>query len=163
MVPLAAEILTDEVIIDGRIAVRRSLSLGVRAQTSDQVSTALILDISENGLMLETAVPLAVGEVLKLDIPEAGTPTVRVIWRVQLRAGCEFVGDISRAALSAALLASPGAAVSAQRGKPARNPDHPATYDGPSEEASIQAVLIILCSVTFLALLIFFAAVLPIL
>jgi hypothetical protein len=160
MVPLAAEILTEEVSEDGRTAVRRSLRLGVRAHTAGEVAMALIINISETGLLVETAVPLAVGELLRLDLPEASASTARVVWRVKLQAGCEFVNSIPKAALSAALLASPPPP---EGGQPRGSPDQPITYNGPSEEDATRAVLIILCSVTFLAFLILLAAVLPIL
>jgi hypothetical protein len=119
---------------------------------------ALIIDISETGLLLETAVPLAVGDLLQLELPEASAATAKVVWRLQLRAGCEFVGRIPKAALSAALLASSAPPVSEQ---PVGGSDRPATYDEESE-AAISAVLIILCTVAFLALVIFLAAVVPI-
>jgi hypothetical protein len=159
MVPLAAEILTEQVTGDGRTAVRRNLRLGVQTNAAGEVAMALIINISDTGLLIETAVPLAVGDLLHLDLPEASASTAKVVWRVNLRAGCEFVDCIPKAALSAALLASSAPPVG---GQAIRGPDHPATYDDESE-ASMSAVLIILCTVTFLAFLVFLAAVVPIL
>jgi hypothetical protein len=160
MVPLAAEILTEEVSKDGRTAVRRSLRLGVQAQTTGQVAMALIINISETGLLIETAVPLAVGDVIQLDLPEASASTVRVVWKVKLRAGCEFVGGFPRSALSAALLASSSDETTRRSVSTA---GLRGAYDEAPEQASISAVMIVLCSVTFLAFMVFLAAVVPLL
>src|SRR5918995_7348523 len=90
MEPLSAEILTERVTSDERAAVRRSLRLGVSAHSSGDVAVALILNISETGLLIETWLKLAVGETLHIDIPEASASMARVVWTDGLRAGCEF-------------------------------------------------------------------------
>jgi hypothetical protein len=67
---------------------------------------ALIHNMSETGLLLETVVDLAEGETLQVDIPNAIAPAVRVVWREGLLAGCKFVEPVSTATVSAARLKS---------------------------------------------------------
>ncbi len=107
MVPLAAEIFTEQSSSEGRTAVRRSLRLGVSAYTSGHLAMALVLNISETGLLIETVLDLQVGETLQVDIPEASGSRVRVIWREKLLVGCEFVDPISTGVVSASRLVSP--------------------------------------------------------
>jgi hypothetical protein len=162
MKPLSAEILTEEVNGDHRSAVRRSLRLGVSAHSGGDVAMALILNISERGLLIETLVDLAVGETLQVDIPEASGSRARVIWTDGFLAGCEFVTRLPTRAVSAVQLKS-SAAPTATREIPqsARNPQQdldPWDYD----EAYVQTAIVIVTSlVSVMALLIFLAAVLP--
>jgi hypothetical protein len=163
MVPLSAEILTERVSIDERAAVRRSLRLGVQTHRSGNIAMALILNISETGLLIETVVKLEVGETLHVEIPEASASTARVVWTEALLAGCEFVNPLSARAVSAAQLKSPiSTAEGTGEGSPFasdRSGDvDPWDYD----EASIQTAIVIVTSlISVMALLIFLAAVLP--
>src|SRR5918994_5283821 len=111
MEPLKAEILTEQVTGDGRVAVRRSLRLAVSARSSGAAEVALILNISETGLLIETWLKLEIGETLRVDIPEASGSVARVVWTDGLRAGCEFFSPVSAGAVSAARLQSPVEAV----------------------------------------------------
>lgn len=61
-------------------------------------------NISAAGLLIETAVPLAEGEELALDLPEAGAVTATVVWRSERLYGCAFAAPIGPAALAAAQL-----------------------------------------------------------
>lgn len=61
-------------------------------------------NISSAGLLIETAVPLAEGEQLALDLPEAGTVTATVVWRSERLYGCAFAQPLGAAALAAAQL-----------------------------------------------------------
>lgn len=63
-----------------------------------------IHNISANGLLLETALELATGEQLTLDLPEAGTVTATIIWRSEGLFGCAFERPIGPAALAAVQL-----------------------------------------------------------
>jgi hypothetical protein len=160
MQPLSAEILTETLIGDERIAVRRSLRLGVSASSSGHVAMALILNISETGLLIETLLELAEGETLQVEIPGAIDTAARVIWTEGFLAGCEFASPVSLAAVSAAQLMSPTAAPRAETQAP--GPDPPRNggawdYD----EAFDQTVIVIVTSlISVLAVLIFLAAVL---
>jgi hypothetical protein len=162
MEPLSAEILTEQVIGDERAAFRRTLRLGVSAYSSGDVATALILNISETGLLIETVVKLAVGETLQVDIPEASASTVRVVWTEKLLVGCEFVNPVSTGVVSAAQLKSPIEAACSIYELPAADADFPDESEHwDPDEASIQTAIVIVTSViAVLALIIFLAAIL---
>ena len=63
-----------------------------------------IHNISAAGLLIETAVPLAEGEQLALDLPEAGAALATVVWRSEQLYGCAFAQPLGPAALAAAQL-----------------------------------------------------------
>lgn len=88
-----------------RSAPRRAL----RLETSGFVAGAgeanvTIHNISAAGLLIETALVLAEGERLALDLPEAGTVTAAVVWRSERLYGCAFEQALGPAALAAAQL-----------------------------------------------------------
>src|SRR5215210_6238994 len=91
MQPLSAEIITEQLIGDERSAVRRSVRLGVSASVSGDVAMALILNLSETGLLMETLVELAEGETLQIEFPDADASTARVVWTEGYLVGCEFL------------------------------------------------------------------------
>jgi hypothetical protein len=147
---------------DDRTAVRRTLRLGVPSYSSGELTSALILNISERGLLIETAVRLAVGDTLLVDIPEASGSSVRVIWTDNLRAGCEFVGPVSTGAVSAARLKSPLSAAGSTNQLPATGADSSAGAEqGDPDGSSIQtAITIVIYIISVVALIIFLAAIL---
>ena len=63
-----------------------------------------IHNISAAGLLLETALELAEGEQLALDLPEAGAVVATVVWRSEKLYGCAFAVPLGAAALAAAQL-----------------------------------------------------------
>lgn len=63
-----------------------------------------IHNISAAGLLLETALLLAEGEQLALDLPEAGAVIATVVWRSEHLYGCAFAVPLGPAALAAAQL-----------------------------------------------------------
>lgn len=65
-----------------------------------------IHNISADGLLLETALELAEGEQLALDLPEAGAVIGTVVWRSENLYGCAFSVPLTSAALAAAQLQS---------------------------------------------------------
>lgn len=103
MLPLLAEIWTDAPALDERSAPRRTLWLEVPAYSSRRANEALIHNLSEKGLLLETSGELAVGEAFQVDLPHAGANSAI---RGQF-AGCEFLSPVTKAAVSAALLLAP--------------------------------------------------------
>lgn len=107
MLPLPARLTIEPKPSDNRGATRRSLRLEVQASSPNNVSSALIRNLSERGLLIETAIDLAVGETIQVALPEAGTCEAQVIWRDRSFAGCEFLRPVPRAAVSAALLLAP--------------------------------------------------------
>lgn len=94
--------------LDDRAAARRTLRLEVHASSSSpDAPIALIRNLSERGLLLETAAGLVIGETIQVDLPEAGASPARVVWTDGSFFGCEFIRPVSRAAVSAALLLAP--------------------------------------------------------
>ena len=162
MVPLSAEILTEQLIGDERAAVRRTLRLGVSAYSAGDVAMALILNISEKGLLIETVVKLSVGEMLQVDIPEASACAIRVVWTDNLLAGCEFVDGVSTGAVSAAKLKSQVRGANSINALTAAAADYSTDVKQPDrDESSIQTVIVIVTSfVSALALILFLAAIL---
>jgi len=65
-----------------------------------------IHNISAAGLLLETALDLAVDEPLAVDLPEAGRVDAKVVWHSEQLYGCAFEQALSAAALAAAQLQS---------------------------------------------------------
>ena len=159
MEPLAAEILTERLIGNERTAVRRTLRLGVSVHSSGDIAMALVINISETGLLLETVVKLAVGETLQVDIPEASASTVRVVWTEELLAGCEFVNPVATGVVSAAQLKSPieaaGSVDQLSAADILTEDYHWHRDDAPDQ----MAIVIVTTLVAVLALLIFLAAI----
>ncbi len=88
-----------------RGAARRALQLetsGYAAGSDD--ANVTIHNISSTGLLIETALRLAQGDELAIDLPEAGTVAASVVWCSEPLFGCAFDAAISPAALAAAQL-----------------------------------------------------------
>lgn len=107
MVALLAQIRTDASVADERGAARRTLRLEVPTSSSRDANDALIHNLSETGLLLETSTELRVGESLQVELPHAGKTTAIVVWARESFAGCQFSARVSKAAVSAALLRAP--------------------------------------------------------
>jgi hypothetical protein len=159
---LSAEIHTERLIGDERAAIRRTLRLGVSSYSSSDVATALILNLSERGLLIETFVELAVGEVLAVDISEASASAIRVIWTDNFLAGCEFIDPLSAGAVSAAQLKSPHNATGAADSVSAAGAYFSPEVLGPNPDgSSIQtAILIVTSLISAMALILLLAAIL---
>lgn len=88
-----------------RAAPRRDLRLSASGLGPDgEEANVTIHNISAAGLLIETALDLATGEQLAIDLPEAGIVTASVVWRSERLYGCAFEQAISSAALAAAQL-----------------------------------------------------------
>lgn len=90
-----------------RAAARRTLSLRVPALSAGGTDAALIHNLSEHGLRIETHAIVQTGEIIRVELPEAGAVDARIIWTGGGFAGCRFLTPISKATVSAALLRSP--------------------------------------------------------
>ena len=104
---LLAEIYLDPRTTEQRGAVRRALRLEVAHEVSEGQSRAIVCNLSETGLLLQSSTALSVGEELTVHLPEAGAVPAKVVWTREPFYGCEFAQPVSRAAVSAALLKSP--------------------------------------------------------
>ena len=105
MQPLLAEIRTDAPPSEDRRSLRRALRLEVVVSSRD--SNALIHNLSQTGLLIQTEARLLVGERLEFDLPEAGPTPAEVVWTRGEFVGCEVAAPVSRGAVSAALLRAP--------------------------------------------------------
>jgi len=88
---------------DRRRSIRRALKLGVDG--SEQAVT--VHDLSLTGALLETSVPMLVGQTFEVEVPEAGKIDATIIWNSGEFYGCQFDLPISPSVLSAAMLRSP--------------------------------------------------------
>lgn len=87
---------------DRRRTVRRSLHLGVGG-SGEPVT---IHDLSLTGALIETSLPMLVGAIFEVELPQAGRVEATIVWNSGEYYGCQFNLPISPAALSAALLQS---------------------------------------------------------
>ena len=87
---------------DRRRYLRRGLRLGAGAGGEP----VTVHDLSLTGALLETSVPMLVGAIFEIELPQAGGVEATVIWNSGEYYGCQFELPISPAALSAALLQS---------------------------------------------------------
>jgi len=104
---LLAELRVDTAPRDQRRVSRRTLRLEVESAIGANAARGIVRNLSETGLLLETAEPLANGDTLAVELPEAGTVGARVVWCRAPYFGCEFENAVSRGAVAAALLKSP--------------------------------------------------------
>jgi transcriptional regulator with XRE-family HTH domain len=84
---------------------RRALRLETSGTLPDgREANVTIHNISAAGLLLETALELARGETLTLDLPQAGRVEATVVWRSEALHGCAFATPLGAGALAAAQL-----------------------------------------------------------
>lgn len=92
---------------DSRRSARRVLRLRAQAALpGGGTGNVTIHNGSTSGLLIETALPLEIGDEFQVDLPEAGEVTAVVAWSSGKLFGCRFEREISQAALSAAQLRS---------------------------------------------------------
>lgn len=107
---LVAE-LSDDPERQGRDERRREMRLRLRFEASladlRKASDAVVLDLSRAGFLIHTTQALAVDDLVKIDLPEAGQVEAKVVWKRQTLHGCKFTRPVSRAAISAILLRVP--------------------------------------------------------
>lgn len=90
----------------GERAERRELLLETSGELGGVPANVTVHNISETGLLIETTQDLAVGEGLRITLPEAGVVEAEVVWASGTLRGCRFTAQIGRAVLSAAQLRS---------------------------------------------------------
>jgi len=109
----------DDFVPAGRTRpARRTLRLEAHGATAaGEAARVTVHNISTTGLLLESTVPLAVGEPIAIDLPEADATAATVIWASGGYFGCQFDEPVAERALSAAQL----------RSRPDRNTGLPTT------------------------------------
>ena len=110
MAAVVAQIQIDPELRNSRSSDRRILRLEVDAANAQDSTRALLHNLSETGVLLETELPLRVGDRLRAELPHAGATDAIIVRARGSFFGCEFVSPISKAAVSAALLLSPARA-----------------------------------------------------
>lgn len=84
--------------------MRHTLRLATDVGFGAGKSSALIHDLSESGLRVETSAKIAEGESLFVDLPFVGVREARVIWNRDRMFGCEFRAPLEEATAIANLL-----------------------------------------------------------
>ena len=88
--------------IEQREGERRRLLLETSGSLpSGEASNVVIHNVSATGMLLETTLDLAEGEVIEVDLPEAGVVPARIVWASGILFGCAFRDVLSDPALSA--------------------------------------------------------------
>lgn len=88
-------------------ASRRQLRLPLHGSKATGAEIeALVHNISATGMLVESKIPLEIGEVVDVNLPHSGKTAAKVIWTSGGLAGCQFEMPISPATLSAAQLRS---------------------------------------------------------
>lgn len=90
-----------------RWQVRRDVAIPTSASKGEGGYAALVRNLSENGLLIETAAPLGPRDTFEIDLPHHGTCTAEVVWYKGDLKGCRFFTPIPKAVVSAAVLRSP--------------------------------------------------------
>jgi transcriptional regulator with XRE-family HTH domain len=89
-----------------RGAARQTLRIAAAGVASDGPGAVEILNLSVTGMLLESNAPLAVGELIQVELPHVGTASATVVWSSGNFFGCRFEKPLSSAAVSAAMLKS---------------------------------------------------------
>ncbi len=107
--PIGAHIAPLPVGPTQRAATRRALYLDADGTTpGGERANVTVHNISAAGLLLESAVEIAVGQRLGIDLPGAGAVDASVVWNRDDLYGCAFDEPLEPAALAAVeLLAAP--------------------------------------------------------
>lgn len=86
--------------------MRRKLRLSIELQASDgRILKVSIRNIADQGVLIEADdTVMAIGDMIEVDLPEAGTIMGEVIWAAPPYFGCRLDSQLSAAQLAAALL-----------------------------------------------------------
>lgn len=94
-----------ETSIDQRRHRRHTLLLEVETHGSETASSkAIVHDISDTGLLIETQSILSIGEMIEVKLPHSAVMEAEIIWAGNHVYGCKFTQELSPAAISAARL-----------------------------------------------------------
>lgn len=93
-------------LLERRYAGRKPVSLRLQAWVEGEERVLSVRDLSQTGFLAEATPPLTIDQTIELELPNEGRKQAKVVWAGETAAGCTFVGSISRASYSAALLKS---------------------------------------------------------
>jgi hypothetical protein len=139
MKPLVAHLSSADRATNRRGTARRALKLQVPSAPEDSGTRVLIHNISESGMLIETSTQLAVGDVLQVHLPHAGSTDALVIRSQGQLFGCRFTSRISRGAVSAALLRAPASEEIASPSLPSLPAARSWGWDAAEEEETSRA------------------------
>lgn len=151
---------------DERAAHRRALRLRVPTTSAADAADALVHDLSELGLLLETEIPLDVGERLDVELPETGPVSAWVVWSRGRLFGCSFSQPVTKASVSAALLRSPAGPSELSVGQMIPPVEWPQRQDSErqiplsAEPPIVRLIAIVGLTIALVAVLIFLSALL---
>jgi hypothetical protein len=88
-----------------RSSIRRALKLqSVTVFTEHSSQRGTVLDLSENGMLIEVGKPIAIFSNIKVDLPETRNIQATVVWVSGKYIGCQFAETLARHVFSASLL-----------------------------------------------------------
>lgn len=162
MVPLRTEIQSETVEVDGRRAVRRTLRLPVAALAAGDVANAIVHNLSETGLLVETDAEVRIGETICIDLPDAGASAAVVVRKDGRLVGCAFVSPLSKGVVSAAQLMTPVAEPSPAEGETSDYGSSEWRYDVGhqlnDEQTSMTIVVVVGMLIALIATILFVSA-----
>lgn len=133
---LQARQATIKTSIDHRSRRRHKLQLEVEARASGSPSDVVtVYDISDTGLLIETNTTLDVGEMIEVNLPQAGVRLAEVLWASGRLVGCRFNQELSQGAISAARLGSRFTI-----GEPDGQLQDPVVFEGVSDALSAETL-----------------------
>ena len=104
---IIARMYTDHSFRGWRAKPRKAMRLEIQASTGSEGARAIVRDLSEHGLRLETAAELAAGDQFEVNLPMAENVLAEVVWSDSNSHGCKFLRPVPKAVVSAAALLSP--------------------------------------------------------
>lgn len=91
-----------------RWAVRREVDIATSARSDAGGDyAAVVRNLSENGLLIETAAPLGPRDSFAIALPDHDESVAEVVWTRGDLKGCRFLAPIPKSVVSAAVLRSP--------------------------------------------------------
>ena len=103
--------------VEGRRHSRRALRLETSGRLEDYEANVTVHNVSAAGLLIETDLPISVGEVLAIDMPDIGPVGAEIVWESGDLYGCAFEQALGEAALAAAQLRGDAGLVASPRSR----------------------------------------------
>lgn len=108
MLPKVAYLLDDQIKdAERRGATRRRVYLSSSPDDFPLGRRIVLLDLSESGFRMQCGARLHVGQTVGVNLPRWGEVEAEIVWRNNDEYGARFETPITKAVVSAAILASP--------------------------------------------------------
>lgn len=147
---LAAKLHIEHEAENRRSNPRKRLTLIASASLSGiEPHDVTILDLSVTGILIQTNVALALGDVFQMELPSGDGVIATVIWNGGYLYGCQFDKTISQNVIDAALIRSQ--LFSTSRPVPAHHPEsdeallrtNPSDRNNLNPQEKVQAIIIL--------------------